>query len=98
MKNLSLLLLLFLSASCSKQSWEIATNTCTLNETINTSYSKAAQLQSIMDKYTKAGIPGVVIAVYSPEGYWASASGFSKIENQTLMQPCHLQYSQSVSK
>lgn len=98
MKYLFLLSILFLSVSCSKQSWEIAGNNCTLNETINADYSKASQLQSIIDKYSKQGIPGMAIAVYSPEGYWASASGYAKLETKTLMQPCHLQFSQSVAK
>jgi len=98
MKYLAFVLIAFLTTSCSKQTWEITTSTCTLDENINDQYSKAAQLQSIIDKYTKQGIPGIAIAVYSSEGYWASASGYSKIETKMPMQPCNLQYSQSVSK
>lgn len=98
MKILTFSILLFLTASCSKQNWEIPTNACTLTENINSDYSKAAQLQAIMDKNTQGGLPGVAVAVYSPEGYWAGASGIAKIEDRTPMQPCHLQYSQSVAK
>lgn len=98
MKYFSILLIVLLASSCSKQTWEIAGNACTLNEVINVSYSKANQLQNLMDKYSTNGLPGVAIAVYSPEGFWASASGYAKLENKTLLQPCHLQYSQSVSK
>lgn len=98
MKYITLLIWITMASSCSKQSWEIAGNSCILNENINTSYSKAAQLQQIMDKYTKLGIPGLAMAVYSPEGYWASASGLAKLESKTPMLPCHLQYSQSVAK
>jgi D-alanyl-D-alanine carboxypeptidase len=36
--------------------------------------------------------------VYSEEGWWAGASGYSKTENKTPMNICHLQYTQSVSK
>jgi len=98
MKYFSFALLLLILSSCSKQTLEINTATCTLDENINEQYSKAAVLQNILDKYTKGGLPGIAIAVYSSEGYWAGASGYSKIETQTPMQPCNLQYSQSVSK
>ncbi len=60
--------------------------------------SKGVALQQIMDKYTQMGLPGVSIAIYSEDGPWAGASGFSKIETQTPMHPGNLQYSQSVSK
>src|SRR6185312_8378376 len=98
MKYLLFAVILFLASSCSKQTWDIAGNTCTLNENINPQYSKATRIQGILDKATRQGLPGIAIAIYSAEGYWAGASGFSKIESQTPMQPCHLQYSQSVSK
>ena len=102
MKSINILVVIILSlatTSCSKQTWEISTSSsCTMNEPINTDYSKAAPLQSIMDHYVQQGVPGISLAVYSNEGWWAGASGYSKIENKTLMQPCHLQYSQSVSK
>jgi D-alanyl-D-alanine carboxypeptidase len=49
-------------------------------------------------KLTKAGVPGAAIAVISKEGYWEAASGWASIEQKLPMQPCHLQYLQSVSK
>lgn len=93
---LILITLLFFT-TCKKDSWEIASPSCNL-EPINNSHSKASALQQIMDKYTKAGLPGVAIGIYSSEGFWAGASGYSKIEDKTPMLPCNLQYSQSVSK
>lgn len=98
MKYLSILLILLISVSCSKQTWEIAGNSCTMQEDINSNYSKAAQLQNLLDKYAVIGLPGLALAVYSPEGFWAGAAGYAKLEDKTVMQPCHLQYSQSVSK
>lgn len=100
MKNITIALLFVLAASsCSKQEWDITTNTtCSINEPINGSHSKAAPLQALIDKYAGIGIPGLSIAVYSPEGYWAGAAGYAKLEDKTVMQPCHFQYSQSVAK
>jgi D-alanyl-D-alanine carboxypeptidase len=83
---------------CEKEDWMDATIACTFSEPFNSAHSKAIELQNLMDKYTRFGIPGISAAIYSDEGFWVGTSGFSKIEGKILMQPCHLQYSQSVSK
>jgi len=40
----------------------------------------------------------VAVAIYSDEGWWTSAAGVAKIENNLAMQSCHLQYLQSIAK
>jgi len=67
-------------------------------ENNNPNYSKAAELQKAMEQLVSHGIPGCAMAVYSQEGWWCSAAGLAKIEDQTAMQTCHLQYLQSISK
>ena len=84
--------------SCKKTSWESESEPCTQGETVNPLHPKGAALQEIIDRYTKAGLPGVSIAIYSANGYWAGASGYAKIETNTPMEPCNLQYAQSVTK
>ncbi|MDN3548625.1 serine hydrolase domain-containing protein [Mucilaginibacter aquaedulcis] len=62
-------------------------------------FSKRDTLEKLSKQYTQMGIPGLVLAVYSPGyGYWGTASGFSETETHTPMQLCMLQYLQSVSK
>lgn len=62
-------------------------------------FAHAGKLQQLMDSYTSQGIPGIAVALYNPSfGYWAGDSGYASIENKNAMQPCHLQYAQSVSK
>jgi D-alanyl-D-alanine carboxypeptidase len=93
----SVILLSFLTA-ISQPSKKTGAN-CDLGVTINAHYSKAAVLDSILQSFSPAMLPGVSIAVYSEaEGWWASARGFAKTESKTLMDNCHLQYLQSVSK
>ncbi|MEO7766980.1 MAG: serine hydrolase domain-containing protein [Ferruginibacter sp.] len=76
----------------------IVTN-CSLGETLNFNYSKAAALDSILQHYTTNLLPGAAMAIYSEsEGWWAGAKGYSNIEKKIPMQNCHLQYIQSVSK
>jgi D-alanyl-D-alanine carboxypeptidase len=66
---------------------------------LNTQYSKAAAIQSIMEQYTEEGLPGVAIAVYTEqEGWWAHAEGYARKEDKIPMEISHLQYLQSVSK
>ena len=99
MKNIFLaLIIFFFFSSCKKEDWSAPISTCSFNKPVNNSHSKAVELQSFMDEYTSFGIPGISVAIYSDEGFWVGTSGYSKIENKTPMLPCHLQYSQSVSK
>ena len=51
-----------------------------------------------MQVLVKQSIPGAVIALYDQEGWWTNAEGFAKIEDQTPMQACHIQYLQSIAK
>ena len=74
-------------------------NACAQGITLSQNYSKATQLQSIMDSGTVKGIPGISLALYSPtEGWWAGVSGYSKLESKKPMNICTLQYLQSVAK
>lgn len=61
-------------------------------------YSKGAQLQEILTRYAKLGIPGVSLAVQKGTQYWEGAAGFASIEQKTLLQPCHLMHAQSLAK
>lgn len=72
---------------------------CDLGVTINTGFSKAKAIDSIMKKYTGEILPGTAIAVYTEkEGWWAGSAGYASIEEKKPMENCHLQYIQSVSK
>ena len=46
----------------------------------------------------RSGVPGAAIAIYANGKFWTTATGFAKLEDQTPMQTCHLQYLQSISK
>ena len=98
MKYLSVVFVALLFSSCLKNNMDFATTTCIPNDSINTSHPKAIALQQVMDEYTAKAIPGISLSIYDSSGYWYGASGYAKIEDKTLMMPCNLQYSQSVSK
>ena len=76
-----------------------ARSACDLGVTINSGFSKAKAIDSIMKKYTGEILPGAAIAVYTEkEGWWAGAAGYANVEEKKPMENCHLQYIQSVSK
>jgi D-alanyl-D-alanine carboxypeptidase len=87
---------LFKSLTLSGQGLPVVS--CKPNEISNAEFSKGKELRLVLDKLVREGVPGTSIAVYSSEGWWTGSAGFAKIEDQTLMQACHLQYTQSVSK
>ena len=61
----------------------------------NLKYSKVKEK---MEELVNLGIPGVVAGVKRNDVAWYSAAGFARLENQTPMNSCHLQYLQSISK
>lgn len=71
--------------------------TCPEKNTL-TSSLKLSALQTVLDRLTQNKIPGAVAAVSDVNGLWTISSGLAKIEDQTPMQTCHLQYIQSIAK
>jgi D-alanyl-D-alanine carboxypeptidase len=72
---------------------------CYIGVPINNSYAKSDSLHTVMKRYTRVGLPGVALAVYSEkDGWWAGTEGYSNTEKKKAMQNCNLQYLQSVSK
>jgi D-alanyl-D-alanine carboxypeptidase len=55
--------------------------------------------QAILDEYVDMGIPGISVAIYTPEdGWWVGCSGLARIEDETDLESCHLFHSASIAK
>ncbi|MEZ4974464.1 MAG: serine hydrolase domain-containing protein [Cyclobacteriaceae bacterium] len=65
---------------------------------INNGFPKAAEIQKILDEIVNQSIPGVSVALYSQDGWWAGVAGYAKLEGKVPMHPCHLLYLQSIAK
>ncbi len=76
---------------------EFKVSACEPSEPID-GFARAEVLNQAMEKLVKNGIPGATIAIFSDSGWWYTAKGYSRIEDQTPMQVCNLQYLQSVAK
>lgn len=90
--------LVLLASSCANYMQDLSIINCTSTEQINPTYSRSTELQSAIDQLVTQGVPGAAVAIYSEEGWWAYSAGLAKIENNTPMEVCHLQYLQSVAK
>lgn len=94
----NIILLFGLSAtlfSCSKKTIE-ATQICTAP--VFPAHAKSAQFQSVIDKYTQKGLPGIALLIRDPSGTWAGASGMADIAQGIPMQPCHISKVASITK
>jgi D-alanyl-D-alanine carboxypeptidase len=96
---LSIGFLLTIVVSCNPLDQSVPVESCQETTSLNANYPKAQAVQQLLDRYIRTGIPGIAVAVYSPEeGYWAGASGYANLESKTPMQVCHLHYGQSLTK
>lgn len=85
-------------SACAPYLQDLAIQPCALLVE-NAPYPQAEPLARAMTELTSSGVPGVAMAVYSPDhGWWTGAAGCAKLEDQTPMSACHLQYLQSISK
>lgn len=98
MKRIGVSFIVAIILGCDPYAQDLSIGTCTFSEPINTSYSKATEIQTKINQLVSQGVPGTSVAIYSNEGWWAASAGVAKIESGTIMQTCHLQYLQSVAK
>jgi D-alanyl-D-alanine carboxypeptidase len=94
---ITLLFTMLISCTVSQQN-RVASSSCVQESAPIDTYSRAAGINKALEKLTRSGVPGVAFAVYSAEGWWETAAGLADLESKLPMQPCHLQYLQSVSK
>lgn len=97
-KIVSFATLILMLMSCASYMQDLNVTSCTSAQQINPTFSKAKEVQPVIDQLVTEGIPGCALAIYSDEGWWTSSAGVAKIENNIPMEDCHLQYLQSVSK
>ena len=87
--------ILFITFSCSKKTIE-ATQLC--DAPVFPAHPKAAKFQSVIDKFTAQGLPGITLLVSDSNGTWDGASGMADIDKSVLMQPCHIAKVASITK
>ncbi len=87
--------ILLIGANLSAQEFQFTL--CEPSEPLNR-FSDSEVMEKAIEKIVKNGAPGATIALFSDDGWWYTAKGFSRIEDTTPMQICNLQFLQSISK
>lgn len=83
--------------SCDKNVPSTVQLDCT-NPYANSSNTKQAAYQNVLDKYVKLGMPGISALVDDSTGIWAGSSGFADIANGVKFQTCHISKAASITK
>ena len=100
MKKLIYLFSILILVSCSKH-FIAPTDICIDNPDFlqsSLAHPKGEEFQAILDQYISNGIPGVTLLVADSHGVWTGAAGYADIQNNILMQPCHILKPGSVTK
>ncbi len=96
--TLTFLVLWGLMFSC-KEDEILPTKNCTVNFIDSSAlHPKGTIFQSVIDKYTEKGLPGISLLVRDASGQWTGASGMADIEKGIAMEPCHISKVASVTK
>lgn len=100
MKRLQILFVLIIALSGEVLAQALPTESCVgnLSVELNDAFPQAEEIQKILDEIAKQSVPGVSVALYSQDGWWAGVAGYAKLEGKVPMQPCHLLYLQSIAK
>ena len=61
-------------------------------------HPKGEAFQAVLDQYISDGIPGATLLVADSHGVWTGAAGHADIQNNIVMQPCHILKPGSVTK
>ncbi|MFL5728456.1 MAG: serine hydrolase domain-containing protein [Cytophagaceae bacterium] len=64
----------------------------------STTHPKKQRFQTILDKYTRLGLPGISVLMKDSSGTWAGASGKADIDKQINMEVCHVSKVASITK
>jgi len=99
-KLIFIISVIFLFTDCTKH-FIAPTDICIDNpEFLQSSlaHPKGEAFQAVLDKYISDGIPGATLLVADSHGVWTGAAGYADIQNNIVMQPCHILKPGSVTK
>ena len=94
-KILTIIPLLFLL--CCQEPVIEPTELCTVPPS-TTAHPKAAEYHAVIDKYIKAGLPGISVLIRDENGIWVGSGGLADIDKGIPMLPCHISKTASITK
>jgi D-alanyl-D-alanine carboxypeptidase len=92
------LFLIFISASCTSDMTG-PTTTCLYTPAAETTlHPKNGLYESLLSKYVKQGLPGIILLVKDPNGTWVGSKGMADIDKGIAIEPCHISKAASITK
>ncbi len=92
------LLIISIISSCKKDEISHTGDCKCLYTDVVSAHPKALVLQTLIDRYTKKGLPGIALLIRDQNGIWAGASGYADIEKKVKMKACHISKIASITK
>jgi D-alanyl-D-alanine carboxypeptidase len=86
-----------LLTGCLKDTYEPPSSVCPCDQDFST-HPHAGDLQAVVDARVAGGLPGLSVAVRTPDGVWAGAAGSANLEDAIPMNVCHLHHFASIAK
>lgn len=99
MKRILLLVFLIpLSFACQKDQIEFPTSDCAWRDR-TTDHPKTALYRDLLDQFVDQGLPGISLLISKDrEDLWVGATGLADLDQQRLLEPCHIFPAGSVGK
>ncbi len=99
MKRILIISFCLIMSACTKESFVQQEAPCALPEVYNSSsHPKSADLQRIIDKYKRLGLPGIALIIRDAEGTWTGAVGYKNLREQQLFSSCTVSKNASITK
>lgn len=97
MKGFQLFLLLLLLPFGGCQEEEVGPSSdCTVED--YSDHPRAGAYQSLMEEFTRKGLPGISMLIRDKDGTWAGAAGMADIDKGIPMRACHVSKVASITK
>jgi D-alanyl-D-alanine carboxypeptidase len=59
---------------------------------------KSGTYQALIEQYVKGGLPGIILLVKDPDGFYIGSAGMADIREGIKLQPCHVSKIASITK
>lgn len=94
---LTAIIFLFACFACTEEIID-PVDTCQAGNFNNENYPDNVLYQLILDEYVTDGLPGVSLAIETPDyGWWVGSAGLARVEDEVAMTSCHLHHASFVT-
>lgn len=93
-----ILVLIALISACNKENPGPDPLNCRFHSDTFQTSEKSQEYASLINEFTHKGLPGISLLIEDSTGIYIGSSGVADIENQVLLQPCHITHFSGVTQ